>query len=45
MTVRNNLVSQLDRIEAQTSFINTGLVKTNYVGDKETIKVMLNEIE
>ena len=45
-TVRNDIIGQLERIEKQTSFIDTGLVSTCPItGNKEAITVKLNEIE
>lgn len=45
-TVRNDIIGQLERIEKQTSFIDTGLVTTcEYTGKKEAVTVKLNEIE
>ncbi len=45
-TVRNDIIAQLEKIEKQTSFIQTGLVTTcEYTGKKEAVTVKLNEIE
>lgn len=45
-TVRNDIINQLERIEKQTSFIDTGLVTTcEITGKKEVVTVKLNEIE
>lgn len=45
-TVRNDIIAQLEKIEKQTSFIDTGLVTTcEYTGKKEAVTVKLNEIE
>lgn len=45
-TVRNDIIGQLERIEKQTSFIDTGLVTTcELTGKKEAVTVNLNEIE
>ena len=43
MTIRNHLVLQLDTIERQTSFVNTGLVKETMFGEKENVSVKLDE--
>jgi hypothetical protein len=45
ITVRNNLVVQLEMIEKQTSYINSGLTQKNFLGESEIIKVTLGEIE
>jgi chemotaxis regulatin CheY-phosphate phosphatase CheZ len=43
--VRNDIAGQLERIEAKTSFINTGLVtKCNITGQSEAVAVKLNEL-
>ena len=45
-TVRNDIIAQLEKIEKQTSFIETGLYTTcEYTGKKEAVTVKLNEIE
>lgn len=44
MMIRNNLVAQLDNIERQTSFINTGLVKESMFGEKEILEIKLDEL-
>jgi hypothetical protein len=45
-TVRNDIIAQLEKIEKQTSFIDTGLVSTcEFTGKKEAVTVKLNEIE
>lgn len=45
-TVRNDIINQLEKIEKQTSFIDTGLVATcEYTGKSEAVTVKLNEIE
>lgn len=45
-TVRNDIIGQLERIEKQTSYIDTGLVSTcDITGRKEAVTVKLNEIE
>jgi chemotaxis regulatin CheY-phosphate phosphatase CheZ len=44
--VRNDIIGQLERIERQTSFIQTGLTSTcEFTGKKEAATVKLNEIE
>jgi transcriptional regulator len=46
MMVRNDIIGQLERVEKETSFIDTGLVSTcQYTGAKEAVTVKLNEIE
>lgn len=45
-TVRNDIIAQLEKIEKQTSFIDTGLVTTcEFTGEREAVTVKLNEIE
>lgn len=45
-TVRNDIIAQLEKIEKQTSFMQTGLVTTcEYTGKSEAVTVKLNEIE
>jgi len=45
-TVRNDLINQIEKIEKQTSFIQTGLTTTcEYTGKQEAITVQLNELE
>jgi hypothetical protein len=40
--VRNDIIAQLEKIEKQTSFIDTGLVSTcEYTGKKEAVMVKL----
>ncbi len=43
--VHNDIIAQLEKIEKQTTFIDTGLVKTcEITGIKEAVTVKLNEI-
>jgi len=45
-TVRNDIIAQLEKIEKQTSFMQTGLIATcEYTGKQEAVTVKLNEIE
>lgn len=45
-TVRNDIIAQLEKIEKQTSFIETDLYTTcEYTGKREAVTVKLNEIE
>lgn len=44
--VRNDIIAQLEKIEKQTAFMDTGLVTTcEITGIKEAITVKLNEID
>lgn len=44
--IRNDLVQQLEAIEKQTYFIQTGLTKQcEFTGEHENINIKLNEIE
>ena len=46
MMVRNDINEQLEKIEKQTEFIQTGLTTTSeFTGQTEDVKVQLNEIE
>ncbi|MDP3301966.1 MAG: hypothetical protein Q8S36_08385 [Sulfuricurvum sp.] len=45
-TVRNDIIGQLEKIEKQSVFTDTGLVTTcEFTGKKEAVTVKLNEIE
>jgi len=45
ITVRNDLVLQLDKIESKTAFSNTGLItKCDITGVTENVAVRLNEL-
>ena len=45
-TVRNDIINQLEKIEKQATFTDTGLTSTcEFTGKREAVTVKLNEIE
>lgn len=45
MAVRNDLAEQLENIEKQTEFTQTGIVVTcEFTGEQEAVKIKLNEL-